>query len=104
VTGSGLSIASTEKDQTKQNIAIQQLMQGRSNAVGIVTLTANAATTAVTAVNCSPSSAVLLFPTTANAAAIVAATYVSTVGTGTFTVTHTNSATSDKTFFYVCLG
>ena len=103
-TGSGLYISPNEQDQIKQNQAIRQLIEGRSNAVGIITLTANAASTAVTAVSCGPQSAVFLFPTTANAAAIVAATYVSAVASGSFTVTHTNSATADKTFYWVALG
>lgn len=93
-----------ETSQVRQNQALRDLFAGRSNAVGSVTLTANAATTAVTAPNCGLNSKVFLFPKTANAAAIVAATYVSSVGVGTFTVTHTNSATADKTFAWVCLG
>lgn len=103
-TGSGLYISEVETLPRIQNTAIRQLIEGRSNAVGTCTLTANAGTTTVTAINCSQSSAVFLFPTTANAAAIVAATYVSTVSNGSFVVTHTNSATTGKTFFYVCLG
>lgn len=102
--GSGLYINPTEQDQVKQNQAIRQLIEGRSNAVGTVTLTANAGSTVVTAPSCGPNSCVFLFPTTANAAAIVAATYVSAVAAGTFTVTHTNNANADKTFFWVALG
>lgn len=102
--GSGLSINAAEKDTRRQNHILRQLIEGRSNAVGTVTLTANAASTVVTAPTCGINSAVFLFPTTANAAAIVAATYVGTVASGTFTVTHTNNANADKTFFFVCLG
>jgi hypothetical protein len=102
--GSGLAINLTEKDPQKQNAVIRQLIEGRSNAVGSVTLTANAASTVVTAPTCGPNSAVFLFPTTANAAAIVAATYVSAVAAQSFTVTHTNSATADKTFYWVAIG
>ncbi len=101
---SGTIVHLAEKDPLKQNQAIRDLFAGRSNAVGTVTLTANAASTVVTAINCGAGSRVFLFPTTANAAAIVAATYVSSVGQGTFTVTHTNNANADKTFFWVCLG
>jgi len=93
-----------EVSQVRQNQALRDLFAGRSNAVGTVTLTANAASTVVTAINCGKDSKVFLFPKTANAAAIVAATYVSAVANGTFTVTHTNSATADKTFFWVALG
>lgn len=103
-TGSGLYLSPAERDPLKQNTAIRQLIEGRSNAVGSVTLTANAASTVVTAPTCGPQSAVFLCPTTANAAAIVAATYVSAVAAGTFTITHTNNANADKTFYWVCLG
>jgi 3-deoxy-D-arabino-heptulosonate 7-phosphate (DAHP) synthase len=101
---SGTLVHIAEQDQVKQNQAIRDLFAGRSNAVGTVTLTAGAASTAVTAINCGAASRVFLFPKTANAAAIVAATYVSSVGQGTFTITHTNNANADKTFFWVALG
>ena len=101
---SGVILHIAEKDQTRQNQAIRDLFAGRSNAVGTVTLTANAASTVVTAINCGAGSRVFLMPTTANAAAIVAATYVSSVGQGTFTITHTNNANADKTFFWAAFG
>lgn len=103
-TGSGLSLSPSEVEPYRMAAAIRQLIEGRSNAVGTCTLTANAGSTVVTAVNCGPQSAVFLFPTSANAAAIVAATYVSAVAAGSFTVTHTNSASTGKTFFWVALG
>lgn len=104
-TGGGIiPLSPGEKEINRVVAVVRQLVEGRSNAVGIVTLTANAGSTVVTAVNCGPNSAVFLFPTTANAAAIVAATYVSAVAAGTFTVTHTNSASTGKTFFWVALG
>ena len=93
-----------ERDPVRQNQAIRDLFAGRSNAVGTVTLRASQTTTTVTAINCGAGSRVFLFPTTANAAAIVAATYVSSVGQGTFTITHTSNANTDKTFHWVCLG
>lgn len=93
-----------EKDLTKFAFALNQLAEGRSNAVGTCTLTANAASTAVTAINCGSGSVVLLMPKTANAAAALATTYIATVSAGSFTITHANNAQSDKTFGYVCLG
>lgn len=86
--------------------AIKKLGEGRSNAVGTVTLTANAGTTIVTAPTCGAGNAVLIFPCTANAAAIVAATYVATtdVTAGQFIVHHTNDANTDKTFFWAAFG
>lgn len=104
-TGGGIiPLSPSEKEIHRVVSVVRQLIEGRSNAVGITTLEANEASTVVTAPNCGPMSAVFLFPTTANAAAIVAATYVSAVASGSFTVTHTNSATADKTFFWVTLG
>lgn len=90
--------------------AIIQLTQGRSNAVGEVTLRANQATTVVTksvhraAVNVSADSEVFLTPRTANAAAAVPTTYISAVGQGTFTITHANNAQVDKTYGFVAIG
>lgn len=103
---SGIVLHHTERNLGRIVFAINELVKGRSNATGTVTLTANAGTTTVSAPNCGPGSAVFLFPTTANAAAIVAATYVreQDVTDGQFIVTHTNNANVDKTFFYVCLG
>ena len=107
-TGSGLYLSPVEKDSKRQNVAIRQLIEGRSNAVGLITLAHNgvATSTVVTAVNCSTSSAVFLFPTTAHAAAVVATTYVASAGVinGQFTITHAATSNADMTFFWVCLG
>lgn len=100
--------AITETDQKKQNLAIQQLAAGRSNATGTVTLTQNAATTVVTTRTgtCSTGSVPILIPTTANAATEFGAGtwYISSVGLDTFTITHVNSATASRTFIYAILG
>lgn len=101
---SGVNLHLNEKDPVQQNRAIRDLFAGRSNAAGTVTLTANTTTTAVNALNCSAGSKVFLFPRTANAAAVVASTYVATVASGTFTITHPSNANADKNFFWVALG
>lgn len=95
-----------EKDLGRYAFAIKQLGEGRSNAVGTVTLRASQTTTTVAAPNCGAGNIVLLFPATANAAAIVAATYVdaATVTPGQFIITHTSNVNADKTFFWVALG
>jgi hypothetical protein len=86
--------------------AVRQLMQGRSNAAGSVTLVPGAAATTVTAPNCAAGAQVFLFPRSAQAAAELAAggCYVSAVSSGTFTVAHANNPQPDRTFSYVCLG
>jgi hypothetical protein len=105
---SGPVLIPNESELFRIVFAINQLAQGRSNAVGSFTCTENAATTTVLAPTCAAGSSVLLMPTTANAAAefgngtIYVAT--ATVTAGQFIVTHANSATASRTFYYACLG
>ncbi len=101
---SAFIVQTTERDLGKYATAIRQLAEGRSNAVGSVTLTANDTSTVVTAQNCGPDSFVYLMPKTANAAAALATTYIATIAAGTFTVTHANTADADKEFGFICLG
>ena len=72
---------------------------------GNCTLTANAATTTITDTNVLAASRIILFPTSANAAADVGSAtgvYVSTKTTETsFVITHPNNANADKTFDYI---
>ena len=93
-----------ETDPKKIALVVRQLAEGRSNAGGTVTLTANATTTTVTAPNIGPDSEIHLTAKTANAAAVIAATYVSSKAIGTFTVTHTSNGNTDKTFAWIALG
>ena len=70
-----LWLDSQESNQRRQNTVIQQLMEGRSNATGIATLSSGAVTsTTVTARTCGGSSAIFMFPQTASA--ISASAYV----------------------------
>lgn len=84
--------------------AIRELFEGRSNAVGTVTLTASTTTTTVSTFNVGPESGVFLSPKTANAAAALASTYVSATDAGSFTLTHANNAQVDRTFAYEIAG
>ncbi len=84
--------------------AINNILKGKTNNTGDVTLTANAASTVVTDPRVGYYSVVTLSPTTANAAAALATTYIATYGDGTFTITHANNAQADKTFKYVVTG
>lgn len=105
-TGSGLYLSVTETDQRRQNSAIRQLIEGRSNAVGTVTLAHDgvATTTTVTATNCGPNSVVFLSPTTAHAAGALATSFISSVASGQFVITHSATSQTDQTFGWVCLG
>jgi hypothetical protein len=95
-----------ETDLTKINLSLQQLAAGRSNAIGTVTLTANAATTVVLDLNCSKESCIDFMPMTANAAAERGngTMYVATVVNKSFTITHANNAQNDRTFRYAIKG
>jgi len=97
-----------DADHKKQNLSLQQLAAGRSNATGTITLTINSATTVVTTPTgiCAPGSKINLTPTTANAATEFGAGtwYISSVGVDTFTITHINSATASRTFAYDVVG
>lgn len=87
-------------------MAIGQLAEGRSNAHGTVTLTANVTTTTVTAVTCGSGATPILTPTTANASAEFGngTIYVGTVSNGSFIITHANSAQTDRIFKWAAIG
>lgn len=84
--------------------AIISLGRGASNSGGTVTLNAGATTTDVASEIVAVGMRILLTPATANAAAVVASTYVSSVGQKTFTITHPSNANTDKTFFWEARG
>ena len=86
--------------------SIRELWEGRSMAVGSVTLTPNEATTVVAAINCGADSKVMLTPRTANAATELGngTMYVSAVAAGAFTITHANAATTGRTFDWAIRG
>ncbi|WP_083519639.1 hypothetical protein, partial [Bradyrhizobium jicamae] len=86
--------------------SLQQLGAGRSNAVGTVTLVPSVASTTVSDQNCASGSTVLFTPTTGSAATEIGngTMYLSAVANKSFTVTHANNATADRTFKYAILG
>jgi hypothetical protein len=82
------------------------MLQGKLNVTLDVTLTASSATTTVQDPRIGGSSAILLCPTTANAAAELGAgtIYVSSIGKQTATITHANNVQTDRTFRLVIIG
>jgi hypothetical protein len=83
--------------------AIKQLID-RENAMGSVTLAANTTTTTVDHPLVTDRSVILLSPQTANAAAAGAFVPSAAIGRGTFAITHASSATTDRTFVWICRG
>ena len=100
--GAGLSINATEQNQQVQNRFMQQLAQGRSNAVGSFTVASNTTSMTVTAPTCMLSSVVLLAPTDSNSAADMGLIYP-TAGNAQFTVNFSSNGLS-RTFLYAVIG
>lgn len=90
--------------QSELDDVVRNVMQGKVNASGELTLVANAATTIVLDVRVGPLTTILLMPLTANAAAAAPVTFVSARTDGSFTLTHANNAQIDKTFGYIVIG
>lgn len=86
--------------------AVRNILDGKINATGTVTLTASSATTTLSDRRIGPDSVILFMPTTANAAAEVGAggLYVSARTDESATITHANNAQTDRTFGYAVLG
>jgi hypothetical protein len=84
--------------------AMHQMAMGRLLTGGEVTLRAGQTTTSVDARFVSPEEVVVLSPRTANAAAALASTYVSSTVKGGFVLTHANAASTDRTFRWVSFG
>lgn len=85
---------------------IRQLQVGKIRSFGEVTLDDNSATTTLSDRNIHATSAVILFPTTANAATEFGAgtLHISARTDESATITHVNNAQTDRTFMYVVLG
>lgn len=83
---------------------VNELLKGRANNVGEVTLTASVTTTTVTDTRITSQMKVFISPRTANAAAALTNVYISAVADGSFTLTHSSTATTDRTFDYIFHG
>jgi len=84
--------------------AVNLLIDGKSNALGEVTLSANASSTVVVDSRVGINSVINLMPKTANAASALSTTYISSRGTQTFTITHANNVQTDRAFEYAITG
>lgn len=98
-----LNVSSTEKDPRRLADVVRQLVEGKSNAIGTVTLPITVTTATVPAPTCSPGSFVMLSPQTANAAAALGTTWT-VAGTGSFVIHFTSSAQVDRTFGFEVRG
>lgn len=89
---------------------VNNIMEGKTNNTGSVTLSASSSTTTVTEAKgrVGQNTIILLMPTTANAATEFGAgtLYISArnVANNQFTITHVNNSQTDRTFNYVLIG
>lgn len=85
-------------------LSLQQLGAGRSNAVGVVTLTASATSTTVTDPNCAVGTTVNLSPSTAHAAAEqgngTLFIPIATISNGSFVIQHASNTQTDRIYRY----
>jgi len=97
-----------EKDPRRIAMAINQVIDGRTDNYGSCTLTASTAQTIVSTsgLMTSENSTLVLTPTTANAAAEQGAgtLYVSAKNNGSFTLAHASNSQTDRTFDFAWIG
>lgn len=86
------------------SIKVNEMLKGRMNNTGTFTLTANATSTVVSDNLYQSDQIPHWTPTTANAAGAVTNVYLSARENGSFTLTHSNTATTDRTYLYTRLG
>lgn len=88
--------------------ALNALRSGKTENVGEITLTANAASTTITDIRISPQSVIAWHPRTANAASEIAAGTMfitdANMSNGSAIVTHANNAQADRSFRYAVIG
>lgn len=83
---------------------VNRLNQGKFNAVTTVTLEAGETSTTLTDKRIGGNTYIGFMPLTANAAAALATTHVSARDNGVATITHDNTADTDRTFDLVLIG
>ena len=84
---------------------VNNLVEGKSNNTGIITLAASSATTTIIYdERIGYNSIILLMPTTANAASSLTNVYVSAKTNGNATLTHSANTNTDKTYGYIIVG
>jgi hypothetical protein len=84
---------------------VNNLVEGKSNNTGTVTLAvASATTTTLYDERIGYDSVIVFMPTTANAASAMTNLYVSAKTQGSATLTHSANTSADKTYGYIVVG
>lgn len=87
----------------KSSLWMYEANLGHLNNVGTTTLLSGTVSTVVSDMRVGINSFIGLMPTTANALSAMPTTYITTTSES-FTITHSNTATGDRTFRYCILG
>jgi len=84
---------------------VRQLMNGKSNNTGTVTLNdGSATTTTIYNERIGYNSTILLMPATANAASDLEGIFIDTFAQGSAVINHSANTDADKTFRYIIVG
>lgn len=98
-------VIADEKEHRRQIARLaNSLLQGKTNNVIQVTLNPSATTTVITDKRIGANTGIFLSPLSANAAGAIAGLYVSSQTNGSATLTHANTATTDRTFNALLVG
>lgn len=97
-------LAPGEKDLRRIVDVVRSLLAGKMNAVTSITLRDGHTTTTLTDRRIGGGTFIGFSPTTATAAAAMTAIYVSAKATGSATLTHDNTADTDRTFDVLLIG
>lgn len=85
-------------------LVVSNVLAGKMNNTGSLTITASAATTTLTDPRIGAYSLIFLMPTSSNAAAALPNIYYDTFAKGSCVVHHANNAQADRTFRYAVIG
>lgn len=99
-----LSLTPGEKDIRRIVMAVRQVIQGRSDATGIVNLTVSSITTTVLAPACGPVSQVFLYPQSLASAGFLTSVSASNTSAGQFVINHSVTSNANLTYSWVALG
>jgi len=99
-----LSNPDTKAHARQCAITINNVMDGKINSTGQITLTASATTTTLTDARIGANSVLLFMPQTANARTALNGLYITNRGNGSCTVNHPSSANTDQDLSYVIIG
>ena len=92
------------EDKDKVQEVINNILAGKLNNNGIITLTINSATTTFTDSRIGSNSVIHLMPTTINAAGEIPNIYFTAFAKGSCTINHPNNAKNDRTYFFTITG